>query len=637
MPLPYDHPYRDETPKITTGYTLYADIGGSNGPVGGGTALNTAGEEFELVNDQFSRVYKHNDTIQDISTPLNQQSVNTYGRLNEAGRYNKNNILPELLRESVSNRVCVVTAGQSATALNNINSGWTSEETKTQIHSLLDAAELKTAAKLSFVTLHLLGKDTTFANANGDTILGILETWITEFRTARNQPNLPVFVIGLGPTPPTLFASNYPRWFNIREATKNISMPNVHYIRTDDLNYADHIHSVQFDGVTPDEVHWNAKGHNEIAKRVHKQLMIHGHLPGLTREKLIADLLGDSMTNQNSAVNVFESLGYFTALQAMLGHRFEFSDANNFGVSSDDTAEMLARITDVTSSDGDFVFFLGCANDRSAKRTSAWSIDNITAMFKAIQAEGKKIIALSCTPRPDSDYISRGFTAQEIIDERVKEVEVDNFLRNYPNVVFADFRQDWIDNIADVTYDGLHPNMLGAFYMGAALYEALVGLVGARNFRSSADNVLSTVIVNETLVIDEAQGTGTEVGPESLQQTNTNYANKYAYYEAEISFPEDLVRTNNANLRGLIIQLRTNLGFLSNGFDRHNETTHIPVNAYRAWCLEKGRNLVLRTPKMLVPSSTYIRGRLIPQANTTLGSVNGSVTLHRAQIVVTDT
>jgi hypothetical protein len=49
-------------------------------------------------------------------------------------------------------------------------------------------------------------------------------------------------------------------------------------------------------------------------------------------DKTVA-LFGDSMSDQQTDLNVFESLGYMILLQMVTGHRYIFNNNLNFGVS----------------------------------------------------------------------------------------------------------------------------------------------------------------------------------------------------------------------------------------------------------------------------------------------------------------
>lgn len=274
MTLPDGHPWQNTAPFYSSGNFLYGDIGSSN-TVGGGTALNDPANEDQNINTNFTKIVKHDGTIQDFATPANQQPVNTYDDLDEAGRYNRNNRLAERIRERVKKQICCAIGGESARALNDVNVGWRSTGVMNQVISMLKGAEAAAGTKLSFLILNVLGRDARFS-ADPTAIRDLLATHCTNLRTQLNNPNLPIGVIGLGPNPPTLYPSLYPNWEPLRTACAGINQSNTRWIEMGDANYATYIHDKQADGTTPDEVHWNAAGHNLIADRVFDWLVSDG-------------------------------------------------------------------------------------------------------------------------------------------------------------------------------------------------------------------------------------------------------------------------------------------------------------------------------------------------------------------------
>lgn len=269
------HPWKDTAPFYASGNFLYADIGSSN-TIGGGTALNPAADEAQNINTNFAKIVKHDGTIADFSTPANQQPSAVYDDLNEAGRYNRNNRLVERLRERVKKNICLSIGGESARALNDVNVGWRSSLIRGQVIAMLKAAEAAAGTSVSFVMLNVLGRDARFS-ADPSAILALLEQYCTDFRTDMGNPALPIFVIGLGPAPPSLYPSLYPNWEPLRTACDAVdNQANTHWIEMGDADYATYIHDKQSDGTTVDEVHWNAAGHNLIADRVFSRLVSEG-------------------------------------------------------------------------------------------------------------------------------------------------------------------------------------------------------------------------------------------------------------------------------------------------------------------------------------------------------------------------
>lgn len=272
MTLPANHPWKTQAPQYGDDYFLYLDIGASNA-IGGGTAVNNAVNEDQKPNFNYSKTFKHDGVISNAVAPINDQSVNTYDALDETGRYNRNNRLLERIRERVKRKICVVGGGSSARALNNITDGWRSVSTRTEIETLTQAAETATNTNVQFAMFNVLGRDTVFSS-DGNVILPILEQFLTDIRTGLGNSTLPIFVIGLGPTPPTLSPSPYQNWASIRDVCATISQANTYFIDMDGDTtfYNTYIHDQRFDG-SQDEVHWNALGQNLIADRVFNELV----------------------------------------------------------------------------------------------------------------------------------------------------------------------------------------------------------------------------------------------------------------------------------------------------------------------------------------------------------------------------
>lgn len=86
--------------------------------------------------------------------------------------------------------------------------------------------------------------------------------------------------------------------------------------------------------------------------------------------------------------------------------------------------------------------------------------------------------------------------------------------------------------------------------------------------------------------------------------------------------------------RTLSAELRTSAGSLSVGYDRAGASDQMAINELNNFLTEKRRTLLLRTPAMVIPTSTYIEGRLNIEVNTTGGAKSGSIELLNEQLVV---
>lgn len=394
-----------------------------------------------------------------------------------------------------------------------------------------------------------------------------------------------------------------------------------------------------------------------------------------TRNKTVA-IFGDSMTAQNSAsADRFEAIGYMVKLNQITGQRYDFNYGLNFGVSGDDTTEMYARIVDVTSSGADIVIVLGGANDRAAKQTAATTTEQLDNIYSDLIAAGKDVYAVTSLPRRDSSYTSAGFSAGEIIQAKADTTTVNDYIKAYSGITAIDAHAVWDDGTGqakvDYTYDGLHPSALGALEIAKLLDAAMTPKYGVRSFALSDDNVFDNTNYSGTggtvtstasgvladdyasigstptgdvtdrilskstgqvVVIDFPTGGGTADNFRLYQRKTGTYVGQEAYFEVEIDISAD--KTGAGIWRTFNAELRTSSGSLSVGNDRAGTDDDNYINELRSYLISKGRNLVLRSPTMTVPSSTYVEGRCSIEANTTGGAFGCQVEYLNAQLVV---
>jgi lysophospholipase L1-like esterase len=396
--------------------------------------------------------------------------------------------------------------------------------------------------------------------------------------------------------------------------------------------------------------------------------------------EIMASILGDSFGAQHTAAsNRYESVGPIVQLNMVTGQRFAFSHSMNFGVSGEDTAQILARVQTVINSGTNFVFYFGGANDRSAKQTAQYSIDNTRQIFDALTSKGITVAAFSNTPRLDSQYTGIGFSAGEIAQAKADTIEFNAFMATAALTSGGLIR--YIDSYADMndgtgqaksTYvasDGLHLSPIGAFHAMEAAFSALSDL-GTKEFTlvqnnrfpntnfsgtggnlnavstgQVADNHLTVGSApagtssrtyskdnGQVMTFDFPDGGSAADNFRCIQRSTATYTGLTAYYEVEMIITDSGV--GSGVWRTLSAELQTSAGSLSIGFDRAGTTDQMPVSELKQFCTDHNRTLLLRSPAMTVPASTHVEGRVNIEANTTGGALAGSIKLLNEQLVI---
>lgn len=196
--------------------------------------------------------------------------------------------------------------------------------------------------------------------------------------------------------------------------------------------------------------------------------------------------LGDSITFNNTTVSASVQqknwLGYLSIAE-MLHPGINFPIANNFGVNSDTTTMMLARLPNVIAAAPAWCSFLGGTNDLTGDPTTAaytTITNNIQTVYNTLTAAGIKLVL--CTILPRSVWGS--LTAPQIIIARNNMVRVNTWIRKFcatnTNVVLCDWYADVAnpssstsDPVSGFLYDNLHPSPTGAYWMAKKLVRVM--------------------------------------------------------------------------------------------------------------------------------------------------------------------
>lgn len=192
-------------------------------------------------------------------------------------------------------------------------------------------------------------------------------------------------------------------------------------------------------------------------------------------------LLGASISNMGggTGVGIYDTPvaspltrvdGFFAWANVSLGGRLTLT--KNAGVNGNTSAQILARVTDVTNLAvlPGYCILADCAsNDLIANTASATIITNLQAICDALQAKG--ITVVICTVSPIA-----GTTAH-----MQRQEEVNRWIRDrvgQPGFIVCDWAARWADPTTagpktGFATDGVHPTPVGAGALGRVLADAM--------------------------------------------------------------------------------------------------------------------------------------------------------------------
>lgn len=203
-----------------------------------------------------------------------------------------------------------------------------------------------------------------------------------------------------------------------------------------------------------------------------------------------AVVFGDSFSQRlnSSLVDYRQSdHSYWVWTNLLLGSPMKL--IGNYGVASETTAEMLARIDAVEAAGAEWVFVQGGINDLSASASVDTVVDNLTAICDRLRRSAK-VVLLNLAP-------NTSYTGSILaVNSRLA-----NYARTAGNLILVDVFSsvvnptsttgDWASNMSD---DGLHLTVAGARAYGAAISEAITKFMPTVPFMpaSAADAVPTT-------------------------------------------------------------------------------------------------------------------------------------------------
>jgi lysophospholipase L1-like esterase len=201
-----------------------------------------------------------------------------------------------------------------------------------------------------------------------------------------------------------------------------------------------------------------------------------------SRENAIA-LLGDSRTDMVSdntaSITQFAANGYFNWTRFLSGQRIYFDDTLNFGVSGDTIALCAARVPNVIASGASRCIVLIGTNDLAITPIATMIDEWTNQIIIPLQNGGVQPIVMLEYPRVGisalalgvknqfNDYIRRFAQAQNSVPSSVRCILIDS----------QDYMEDYAgaagSALSGRLYDGTHPSMIGAYWLGKAVADVI--------------------------------------------------------------------------------------------------------------------------------------------------------------------
>lgn len=201
-----------------------------------------------------------------------------------------------------------------------------------------------------------------------------------------------------------------------------------------------------------------------------------------THENAIA-ILGDSRTDMvsdnTSSITQFAGNGYLTWTRFLSGQRFYFDDTLNFGVSGDTIAMCAVRVPLVIASGVSRCVVMIGTNDIAvtplATMISGWR----DSIILPLQRAGVQPIVILEYPKVGITTAARGVKNQ-FNDFIRRFAQCQSAVPSAVRCIFIDL-QDYLEDYASAAgsaatgmlYDGTHPSMVGAYWIGKAVADVV--------------------------------------------------------------------------------------------------------------------------------------------------------------------
>lgn len=180
--------------------------------------------------------------------------------------------------------------------------------------------------------------------------------------------------------------------------------------------------------------------------------------------------LGDSITDNNTAATVYYSIGHIAQAQAYSGWNFDFTDALNFGVSGNTSAQILARVGDVVAAAADRCILLAGTNDLPVETPAATVIANIADTVAALRAANIIVDLIPILPR-SLNMTSTRYQLRKDINVGILAMAASGVNIVRADLAILDTGSSDEAPLSGTTSDGLHPSTYGAMLVGKAISD----------------------------------------------------------------------------------------------------------------------------------------------------------------------
>lgn len=245
-------------------------------------------------------------------------------------------------------------------------------------------------------------------------------------------------------------------------------------------------------------------------------------------------LFGDSIVSTGYAEAgsdiAYIAGGFTTWAQAAGGSRLYIPRGGNLGIAGNTTAQMLARVADVTALSPKAVLMDGGTNDLSSRTAVAIEAD-LAAIFAALLAGGVRYVVITTIlPRFGGSALSGA--------DETKRLAVNAWLLTQATARIKVVNCEGLGLVSGDFTDGLHPNSSGAFKVGlpcgvvlAAITNTAAVLDTAVNSNSpnatmagtgGSKNTATGTVANNLVLASNQAGGATVVGAKSTLLGNTS-------------------------------------------------------------------------------------------------------------------
>lgn len=202
-----------------------------------------------------------------------------------------------------------------------------------------------------------------------------------------------------------------------------------------------------------------------------------GQTGGIVAKNNMVAFLGDSITAAGTAQDTADAIRNSNRchsfwLPSLTHERVKTTQALNFGVSGQTSTQILARISEVTSSDAGLCVVLAGTNDLGAG-TPDVTISNLYQMYEILANAGILAIAIPILPR--TILTGSGLGELWYINQAIKKAP--SLMRGVyvcdAGFIFGDPTSAVGSPRAGYTYDGLHPVALGSYWLSQPLVDCI--------------------------------------------------------------------------------------------------------------------------------------------------------------------